>query len=136
MKSLNLTTEDIVRLYYTIPVHNRIAERPEGWSKHLSNLKLCSTLEKFVDELIWLLENNYYICLPAVPDWFLRKHHMELDDFTGFRLQQEQLEFSENYYPEICNTLEQLMYNSKLLKGKLIIQKETRVTGNKYYVKG
>ena len=75
MKRL-VSLRDIIRLYHTKPIPERILKRPDWFIDEISNLQCINKIEKLRTKLIYLSKHNVWIKMHVLPHWLVTKLHI------------------------------------------------------------
>jgi hypothetical protein len=71
-----LSTRDIIRLYHTHPIQERIIRRPSGWMEMVQELALIQSPDKVVEHIVKMAFCNCWIAMHVLPNWLVRKHNI------------------------------------------------------------
>lgn len=77
-----VTIRDLIRLYHTEPIPERIIERTDNFGKLLQNLKKERNLTKAFTILVEIYNNNEWKRMHILPDWFVKKYSISREELT------------------------------------------------------
>jgi len=124
MKHL-LSTRDIIRLYHTQPIPERIICRSEEWSKKLEEIKASNNVNFVFTRLIEMLCYNVWIAQHVLPQWFTTKYHIHGDKLTYKTKPRRSFNIASTYLSAQVNTdIVEMVIHNKIQKGGVIIEND------------
>jgi len=89
-----VSIRDIIRLYHTEPIPERMIERPKRWKDKIRKLKEMKDGHKVCKCLISMYKANIWSKMHVLPDWFVQKYNLSERELTYEEMIREELAFS------------------------------------------